>query len=96
MQVILSVPVPSLSGLFASSAMISSKISSIKLCLGSLSFLVGIASLIQVETSLELKQSQTPSHANTKKESVSFRYLFVISGTQVIHYLSTGRFLFYL
>ena len=96
MHVILSVPIPSLSGLFASSAMISSKMSSINLCFGSLDLRVTSASLIQVETSAELKQSHIPSHASTKNESVDFRYRRVISGMHVMHYLSTVKFLFYL
>ena len=96
MHVILSVPVPSHSGLLASSAMISSKISSINLDYGSSYFRVTIASLIQAETSLELRQSQIPSHANTKKESVDFRSRLVISGMHVMHYLSIDKFLFYL
>ena len=96
MHVILSVPVPSHSGLLASSAMISSKISSTNLDFGSFYFRVTIASLIQVETSLELRQSQIPSHAKTKKESVDFLYRLVISGMHVMHYLSIDKFLFYL
>ena len=93
-HVMLSVPMPSLCGSFASSATISSMISSTTFCLGSSALRVYIASRTQVDASAEVKQSHRPSHAKTRKESADFRFRTVISGTQVIHCLSTDKFLF--
>ena len=89
----LSVPLPSQSGAWTSLQIISSNMSSTHLTLGWPDFLIFMFLWKKSTHCQDVRQSQMPSQAMITNLSSEVRATFLISGTHVIIWASTGNFL---